>query len=126
MAGSGTTLVTAKLRGHEVVGYDRDPLAVLLSRSWVTTLRPDAFRAKAKDVLSRARSRAVRLKNKDAYPHGADDETRKFVRYWFDVQNRVQLTALAQTISRLRDASLRNFMWCAFSRLIITKSVGVS
>jgi DNA modification methylase len=126
MAGSGTTLVTAKLRGHEAVGYDRDPLAVLLSRTWVTTVRADAFRAKAKDVLLRARACAVRLKSKDAYPHSADDETKKFVRYWFDVHNRVQLTALAQSISRLRDTSLRTLMWCAFSRLIITKSVGVS
>src|SRR5881628_3745780 len=66
MAGSGTTLVTAKLRGHQAVGYDRDPLAVLLSRSWVTPVRPDAFRAKAREVLSRARSRAILLKNKDA------------------------------------------------------------
>src|SRR3954470_22479243 len=62
MAGSGTTLVTAKLRGHEAVGYDRDPLAVLLSRTWVTTVRANALRAKAKDVLLRARARAVRLK----------------------------------------------------------------
>jgi hypothetical protein len=28
MAGSGTTLVTAKLRGHEAIGFDRDPLAI--------------------------------------------------------------------------------------------------
>jgi DNA modification methylase len=112
MAGSGTTLVTAKLRGHEAIGYDRDPLAVLLSRSWLRTVCADAFRAKANEVLVRARSRAIRLKHKDAYPRRADEETKRFVRYWFDVHNRV--------------AAMRDLMWCAFSRLIITKSVGVS
>ena len=62
----------------------------------------------------------------DAYPREADDETRAFVRYWFDHTNRIHLTALSDSISRLHDSSLRNLMWCAFSRLIITKSYGAS
>jgi hypothetical protein len=62
----------------------------------------------------------------EAYPRAADDETKAFVRYWFDSTNRVQLTALAETISRIHDHSLRDLMWCGLSRLIITKSAGVS
>jgi hypothetical protein len=38
MAGSGTTLVTARLRGHEAIGFDRDPLAVLIARAWLTNV----------------------------------------------------------------------------------------
>jgi SAM-dependent methyltransferase len=126
MAGSGTTLVTAKLRGHQAVGYDRDPLAVLIARSWLANVKPDDIESKATKLLDKARSRARHMKIADAYPRGADDETKAFVRYWFDNTNRVQLTALSESISRLRDSSLRDLMWCAFSRLIITKKIGVS
>ena len=70
--------------------------------------------------------RAKALDEEEAFPSGADDETKEFVRYWFDNTNRVQLTALSNTISRLHDPALRNLMWCAMSRLIITKQSGVS
>lgn len=126
MAGSGTTLVTAKLRGHEAIGFDRDPLAVLIARSWLTNVKPKETEAKASEVLTRARSRAYHMLLSDAYPRAADAETKAFVRYWFDNINRIQLAALSESISRLHDASLRNLMWCAFSRLIITKQSGVS
>jgi len=126
MAGSGTTLVTAKLRGHKAIGYDRDPLAVLIARSWLTDVKPDDVESKAAKVLDKARSRARGMKIADAYPRAADDETKAFVRYWFDTTNRIQLTALSESISRLHDPSLRDLMWCAFSRLIITKKIGVS
>lgn len=126
MAGSGTTLVTAKLCGHDAIGFDRDPLAVLIARSWLTDVTQSVVEAKGKDVLTKARIRARGMKLANAYPRNADDETKAFVRYWFDPTNRKQLTALADSISRLHDPSLRDLMWCAFSRLIITKKVGVS
>jgi DNA modification methylase len=126
MAGSGTTLVTAKLRGHHAIGYDRDPLAVLIARSWLANVKVDDVETKAAKLLHKARSRARDMKVANAYPAAADDETKAFVRYWFDSTNRVQLTALSESISRLHDASLRDLMWCAFSRLIITKTIGVS
>jgi DNA modification methylase len=126
MAGSGTTLVTAKFRGHKAIGYDRDPLAVLIARSWLTNVNPDVVESKAEQVLDKARTRARGMKIADAYPRAADEETKAFVRYWFDDTNRIHLTALSESISRLHDPSLRDLMWCAFSRLIITKQSGVS
>jgi len=126
MAGSGTTLVTARLRGHEAIGFDRDPLAVLIARSWLTDVSPTIVEAKGKEVLAKARAKVKTMKLSEAYPRNADDETKAFVRYWFDHKNRMQLSALADVISRLHDASLRDMMWCAFSRLIITKKIGVS
>jgi SAM-dependent methyltransferase len=126
MAGSGTTLVTAKLRGHQVVGFDMDPLAILISNAWLSNVSKNELETKAAEVLSRAESRAQNMALRDAYPRAADDETKKFVRYWFDQTNRRQLTALSQSISLVRDPRVRNLLWCAFSRLIITKKVGVS
>ena len=126
MAGSGTTLVTAKLRGHEAIGYDRDPLAVLIARSWLTNINPEKTEKKASEILMRARTRARKLALSIAYPRRADEETKAFVRYWFDNKNRIQLTALSDSIFRIHDSTMRNLMWCAFSRLIITKKSGVS
>jgi DNA modification methylase len=126
MAGSGTTLVTAKLRGHEAIGFDRDPLAVLIARAWLTNVDQEAIAAKASEVLLRARSRARDMMLADAYPRGADAETKAFVRFWFDDVNRKQLAALSDSISRLHDNSVRDMLWCALSRLIITKQCGVS
>src|SRR5258708_25582185 len=84
MAGSGTTLVAARMRGHEAIGFDRDPLAVLITRAWLTNVAPDEVTAKGSEVLGKARLRALNLKIADAYPLRADGETKAFVRYWFD------------------------------------------
>ncbi len=126
MTGSGTTLVTARLRGHEAIGFDRDPLAVLIAGAWSSDVDVAATEKKAGQVLDRARERATKIKQRDAYPRGADEETKIFVRYWFDDTNRKQLAALAESISRTHDQQIKRLLWCAFSRLIITKQSGVS
>jgi len=50
MTGSGTTLVAARLRGHEAIGFDRDPLAVLIASTWVADIETERFTAKAAEV----------------------------------------------------------------------------
>jgi hypothetical protein len=126
MAGSGTTLVAARLRGHEAVGFDRDPLAVIIARTWVADHDPKRVSKKALEVLERAEKNFALLSTKSAYPDDADDETRDFIKYWFDANNRKQLTALAASIAGVRDEQIKNVLWCAFSRLIITKESGAS
>src|SRR5882724_438348 len=126
MAGSGTTVMAAKLRGHEAIGYDRDPLAVLIARSWVAEMTPAQIERKAADVMNTAWTLASRMRAADAYPRAANEETREFVRYWFDATNRKHLAALSTAIARVRSPAIRDILWCAFSRLIITKQSGVS
>tara|TARA_R110002111_G_scaffold261984_1_gene336620 strand:- start:100824 stop:102071 length:1248 start_codon:yes stop_codon:yes gene_type:complete len=126
MAGSGTVLAVAKANGHKVYGFDSDPLAVLLSKVWTTNANEIDARAKAVDVLSRARKIFNSMRVRDAYPHGSNEETQQFIRFWYDDYVRKQLTALSICISRVRDLKIRNLLWVAFSRLIITKKTGVS
>jgi SAM-dependent methyltransferase len=126
MAGSGTTLVAARVRGHEAIGFDRDPLAVLIAGAWAADVDQDAIELKAKQVLKRAGDRERDLTRHDSFPSSADEETKEFLQFWFDDTNRRQLTALSDTISRLHDPVIKSLLWCAFSRLIITKKVGVS
>lgn len=126
MAGSGTTVVAARLLGHQAVGFDTDPLALLIARTWCSSVNPEALRRQAKKVLAYAQKSYRNLTPADAYPHNANDETRAFIRFWFDETARRQLTALSQAISRVKDPAKRRFLWSAFSRMIITKQAGAS
>lgn len=126
MTGSGTVLAVARSKGHHAIGVDIDPLAVLLAGVWTRTIEPNEVNDKAKQVLERARTNFAPLTSGAAYPIGSDDETRKFIRYWFDDYARRQLTALSKAIRRVQDKTIRDVLWCGFSRLIITKSAGAS
>lgn len=126
MMGSGTVLAVAKAEGHYATGIDLDPLAVLLTRVWTSELDKKTTFKKAEEVLTRAKRLFCELPQSDAYPKNSDSETKAFIRYWFDVYSRRQLTALSIAISRVRKPSTRDALWCAFSRLIITKSTGAS
>lgn len=124
MMGSGTVLALARSQGHRAIGVDIDPLAVLVSRVWTTTIDHEEAREKAEEVLERAKVRIDEISVGEAYPAHADEETCAFLRYWFDGYARRQLTALAKTISLVHDETMRNALWCGFSRLIITKQAG--
>lgn len=126
MMGSGTVLAVARAKGHQAFGADLDPLAVLISRVWTTPVDHHAAINAASDVLSGARKRFKKTTVAIAYPESATEETKRFVRYWFDPYARRQLKALSSEISSIRQEAIRNVLWCAFSRLIITKQAGAS
>jgi hypothetical protein len=81
MAGSGTVLRQATDLGLQAVGFDLDPLAVLMSRVWTTTVE-DARIAAIYDAVRKLAPAAdpgdIELPWIDD-----DEETRKFVAYWF-------------------------------------------
>lgn len=126
MAGSGTTLVSVRAMGHQAIGCDTDPLALLIGRSWCSDFSADRLKHRAEVVLERATKLSENIEMGQAYPSHSDLETKEFLDYWFDGTNRRQLTSLAKCISRIRDVDERALLWCAFSRLIITKKIGVS
>lgn len=126
MTGSGTVLAVARAKGHRAFGVDMDPLAVLLAGVWTRTVDPDLVNDKAAEVLDRAKTTFGLLPSGQAYPANSDDETRKFIRYWFDDYARRQLAALSKAISRTHNDTIRDVLWSGFSRIIITKSAGAS
>lgn len=126
MSGSGTVLAVARAEGHQAIGVDLDPLAVLISRVWTTPVDCNKAMDVAKRVLKRAKARFKDTSVRNAYPRNADSETIKFARYWFDGYSRRQLFALSESIRQVRSEKIRNLLWCAFSRLIITKQAGAS
>jgi hypothetical protein len=119
MMGSGTIPVLAGTRGHAAIGYDLDPLALLIAEVWGRPLDKEQYVEAAEDVADKAqRSGQLEL------PTG-DVETVEFVERWFDEAARRRLSALAYSIEG-QDPVLQPALWCAFSRLIITKDVGAS
>lgn len=126
MTGSGTTLVTARLRGHHAIGFDTDPLAIMMARVWSANINSSVVRNKFEVLIRDARRRYKKILPQKAFPSNADHQTKEFISFWFDKSNRMQLTALANSISNVSDGILRQIFWCAFSRLIITKESGVS
>jgi hypothetical protein len=119
MMGSGTIPVLAAHRGHRAIGFDIDPLALLIARTWGRPLNRDAYLTTASAIANEARECA------EAPFTASDSETASFIEYWFDKQANIKLAALATAIRR-HDSSLKDALWCAFSRLIITKDASVS
>jgi tRNA G10 N-methylase Trm11 len=126
MMGSGTVLAVAQSKGHEAIGFDVDPLAVLISKVWTARLDDSCVRRYAELVLKEAQGRYKSLRSDDAFPTDADEETKAFARYWFDHFSRRQLSSLAESIRVVPHLDARDALWCAFSRLIIAKSKGSS
>jgi DNA modification methylase len=126
MAGSGTTLVAARMNGHLAVGIDTDPLAIIISKTRCQSFAQDKARELAAEIIKKVEKKWSKIPAKSAYPHYADDETCEFIDYWFDTKNKKQLVCLSRYIEKVRDKNLQNILWCAFSRLIITKNEGAS
>lgn len=121
MCGSGTVLRNAVELGHDAVGVDMDPLAVLLSRAWTTPIAPHRLVHDAAVVAERAAD----LPPADVTVPWKHQSTQAFAEYWFADEQRDQLARLSTALRRSRLASLP-FLWVCLSRLIITKDSGAS
>jgi len=128
MMGSGTTLLEAFLLGRHGLGFDIDPLAVLLSRVKVTMLDAAEVMGVARQIVARAREALSRDRQalEAELARRWDKKTRDFVEYWFARETQVALAALIREIDQLPEGPLRAFFELTFSAIIITKSGGVS
>ncbi|MGX5392104.1 hypothetical protein ACWLMY_09540 [Streptomyces anulatus] len=118
MMGSGSFPLAAAARGHMAVGCDSDPLAVLISQTAAGGFDEQSLLDEGDLIVSSARAcKPVQAAH--------DAETQNFIDFWFDRETRDKLTGLAVGISRA-PSELQAPLWCAFSRLIITKDKGAS
>jgi DNA modification methylase len=128
MMGSGTAIVEAFLCGRQAVGFDIDPLALMISG--VKTHPVDFLEATwaGKRVVSSAiklLQRASRLE--PAMRERFSPASLEFINYWFGKQSQRELMALLLAIEREDLARpLEDFFKVVFSSIIITKSGGVS
>lgn len=128
MMGSGTTIVEAYLNDRQAVGFDIDPLARLITGVKTTPLEAEIVIDVGKAVLKRATISV----QKDGHHLQSlldtrwDEQTKKFVDYWFALETQIELIALITEIERIDDERIKDFLKLVFSACIITKSGGVS
>lgn len=121
MCGSGTVLRQAVEAGHDCVGRDLDPLAVLMTRAWVTPIHQYRLLHDAHDVVARAR----RLRKSQVVRPWNDDATDAFAKFWFGPNQLDALTRLSTILRRSRYRTREHLMVC-LSRTVITKDRGAS
>lgn len=115
MCGSGTVLSAAVARGHDAIGIDIDPLAVLMSSVATSSIDDDSIAKEADSVVREARGF-------EGTKPWKDDATEKFVDFWFAPSQKKQLIALSSAISHIDDIATRAVLQIALSRIIITKT----
>ena len=130
MMGSGTVIRQATSLGLRAIGFDMDPLAVLMSRVWTTPICDQTIEttyAKALKIALAADPAEVSLPWIDS-----DLETVNFIDYWFGKQQADALRCWSGAIAMLADEiapeeeAALDVIRIALSRIIITKDQGAS
>lgn len=118
MCGSGTVLRESVKHGHHTIGFDVDPLAVLISKVATRRLDLNLLIRKAEHVTNLAASI-----NGDTLciPWiDNDDETQKFIEFWFASEQRRALRSISWLVSRIH-GPIGDALRLAISKIIITK-----
>ena len=123
MCGSGLVLREAGLRGHEAIGFDVDPLAILMSRVWTQAIDTSELLQRSDAIIEKART----IRQSDvALPWiDEDEETQKYIKFWFGNRQIGELRKLAYLVAGKR-SPVNDALKIAISRTIITKKVGAS
>jgi hypothetical protein len=126
MAGSGTTLVEARLMGRHAVGYDIDPLARLIAK--VKSQRvSDRLIEMAYEVIARKSAKDVAALRSKWTPKAVVERATPIEfpnrDYWFSSDVSAALAILSYHISHTPlPQRARDFLWVAFSSLILAKT----
>lgn len=128
MSGSGTTILEALLNDRRAIGFDIDPLALLITRSKVVTIDINKALLINKQIIEFAQNKVLHYKKKldQELSDRWDKKTKEFLDYWFAKETQRELLSIIQEISKIDDPQLRDFFLLNFSSIIITKSGGVS
>jgi tRNA G10 N-methylase Trm11 len=123
MVGSGTVLRTVSEHGYNGIGFDIDPLAVLMSKAWTTPFNPEKIKSKAEELIDEVNG----LTLNSIYLPWIDDDpaTKAFINFWFGKKQAYSLRKLSFGINNHK-GPYNDLLKVAFSRLIITKTKGAS
>lgn len=123
MCGGGTVLEEAAILGHHPIGFDIDPLAVLIAKVATMVEVPRNLHQRVERLLDDARG----VPGRGNVPTwiSNDPASRQFVEFWFAKRQQHQLHKLISLIGAGRSKWVQ-IAKLAISRTIITKSGGAS
>src|SRR6266481_2090843 len=121
MAGSGTVLRASAECGHRAVGFDLDPLAVLMARVWTSPLKVTSLPKAAERLVKKAK-----LLDDENLPWiDGNPETKDYIKFWFCRRQIRALRRLSYVLTT-KSGALADAMKIALSRIIVTKERGAS
>ena len=123
MCGGGTVLEEAAILGHHPIGFDIDPLAVLIAKVATMVEIPHNLHQRVERLLDHARG----VPGRGNVPTWVVDDpaSQEFVDFWFARRQQHQLRKLIHLIGTGRSEWVQ-IAKLAISRTIITKSGGAS
>jgi hypothetical protein len=123
MTGSGTVARLAQERGLKALGFDLDPMAVLISKVGTTPIDSDTMEPYCSRFLAEARS--LRASRVELPWIDGDSEAERFVGYWFAERQQEDLRKIAYLLAHAGSIDIpddvANALRIALSRIIITK-----
>jgi len=128
MAGSCTTLLEAAFLDRDSIGFDIDPLSLIIGKAKFQHFALEDAYHSGKSVIHRA----VALKQnhqeilEKELKKKFDEETYNFIEYWFSSETQLELLSLIEEIEKVEDDAVKQFLKLVFSGIIITKNGGVT
>ncbi len=128
MMGSGTTVIESIKRNRNAIGFDLDPLSILMVRVKSQNYDKRVLRKIGKQALQKARELYKEKKKllKKYFENNFDKKTKTFIHYWFAESTILELTSLIFVINEAEKNKVKDFLKIVFSSTIITKTGGVS
>lgn len=107
--GSGTVLAEAVLLDRETIGYDINPLALLVTKVKTTPIHPDELK-KALESIERIASVII--------PEYADMPEFTNIGFWFKPEVIADLSRLKNALDHLQDEDVKRFFKLVFARTV--------
>jgi DNA modification methylase len=128
MMGSCTTLLEAVKYNRNAIGYDIDPLSILIGKAKFANVEITKIEEHAGNIINNAKINYSfnPADVKKELVSRFDKETSEFLDYWFLEETQLELLSLLIEIEKIHIEEYQLFFKLVFSSIIITKSGGVS
>lgn len=127
MVGSGTTILESLYNNRSAIGFDIDPLALMITEVKTTFYNKKQLLDSFNFIISRV---TTILKDDKKiisnYYNSLEENTKEFINYWFIQDSIAELISLLIAVTELKNKKHQTFFKVIFSSIIITKSGGVS
>ena len=123
MCGSGVVVRRALEAGHEAIGIDIDPLAILMARVWTTSI-PESIQPTLGFELAETAAMLVGTDPLLPWIDG-DKDTTEYIDFWFGRPQSDHIRAIVAASKEFQGLR-RDIVNLALSRIIVTKTKGAS